>query len=461
MWSSSCVFCLAHVELQSRTHASTHEQTLRAYTSDREILDRERNFNLESPATAYDDTADSAIRPPTSSERAKVLAIRKRRGRVVVSQFDTLNATPEQADPRWHRPTNDTVLTISSPTTVVWTINTAPPKKVLFHLKMSIRSVVRQRETRSVLRLFLVVVSDSIGPSSSADAVPDFCAELVPGWHRGQQHGGKPTYALGERTCNTLSRSRVPIGCTLPHVKRESPRAWVSLTIAYAIGDWSNQSDNLIAWKSWLDYIGPKHRGRRDLINAAPVILSRYFVAPKLLLSLGVERFIYLDADTCAMKKLDYLYGLPLSSKYPFMFARRQRHDDVYTREYYNLSNPLAHQYGFYNDNAQAVNTGVFLVDTVHMCRQNGFARVARLARELLQSKSTLFGRNVGFDQPLGVIALAKLTTYADPRWNCRRPWRAFAKCFLLHTRNCAKGIHSGLPDAMWLADERYFQRPP
>lgn len=430
----------------SNGELGSHEVPSRAHTAERNIIDLP-NF-------------DSGMRPPTSAERAKMLAARRRRGRVMVSQFDTLTATPEQADPRWHRPSNGTVLKIDSPTTVVWTINASPPRKVLFQLKMSITSVVRHSEMRSALRLFLVVIGDEFGPSSSA-AVPDLCAELVPGWRRGRRRNDTHPFALGTRTCDTLRSFRVPTRCALPRMQRKTPSAWVSLTITYANGEWTNQSDHLIAWKSWLDYIGPNHGGRMDLIKAAPVILSRYFVAPKLLLSLGVERFIYLDADTCALRSLEELYGLPLSSMYPFMFARRQRYDDVYTREYYNLSNPLAFQYGFYNDDAQAVNTGVFLVDTLHTCRQNVFSRVARLARELLRSKSTLFGRNVGFDQPLGAIALARLTTYADPRWNCRRPWRAFAQCYLLHTHNCAKGIYSGLPNSIWLADEKFFRRPP
>lgn len=418
-------------------------------------------MNLIAMSSTYVDSnastpVDSLMRPPSLAERSKLLAARRKRYRIV-TRFDTLPATPEQINPRWHRPVHGTTLRVGRPTTVVWTLDSTPPSKVLFRARMSIESVVRVRNKARPLRLVLVVLERGrIGQQQSSDSAPDLCAALVPTW----RHVRRSEYALanGDRECRSLRSVKAYGGCALNFTYGSNHANTVALTIVHAGGEWALQPDLVSLCANWISY---SSGGRSDLVGAAPAVLSRFLVAPQLLLSLGVDRFVYLDADTCALTQLDELYETPLSPRYPIAFVRRQRHDDVYTREYYNLSNPLMQQYGFYNDDAQAINNGVFVIDSSRMCMLRGISRMVQLARDLVNGNSTLFSHTAPFDQAISAIALAQITTYADPRWNCRRPWRAFVKCFIVHTYNCAAGIRSGLPGASWLTDARFFKVNP
>ncbi|KAJ1636077.1 hypothetical protein T492DRAFT_902079, partial [Pavlovales sp. CCMP2436] len=419
-----------------------------------------------------DDRIDSLMRPLADQ--------RRRRGKVRADKmlFDLEYATPEQADPRWHRPANGTHALLTSPTTLVWILNKRPPAAVLFRARMSLASVLRRRDVQRPLRLFLAVFESPAEllqipsfPSPTNDSGVDFCAALVPSWRREELTRGALATTAGDRVCRELVSDEIDSKCEMPSsahsaavvVGTGADASGVTLTVVRVGGAWQRHPDLLAITSAWVKYIGEakkrKKRLRPDLFSAAPTILSRYFM-PQLLLRHGVERFVYLDSDTCALAPLDPLYALPLSARYFIGYARRQRHDDVYTREFYNVTHPLAATYGLYNDEALAVNTGVFVVDTKHMCSGDGFRRMAELARKLVAGGGMLFSRAAGFDQPLSVVALAASTTYADPRWNCRRPWTAFDKCWLLHTGNCADGVHSGLPDATWLAQARFFGHP-
>lgn len=413
-----------------------------------------------------DDRIDWQMRPPTVAERERVLAARReelaatRRVRLKVTKFDILPQTPEQADPRWHRPSPGTELREGSPTTVYYVVDPQAPLRTIDQMNMSIVSILRTRETGRPLRLFVVV----FGVTRPGTGHADLCALLVPAWRREQLADDALATQPGDRVCRELRNTRADESCTLPPSHAElSAGSGVTLTVVRAAEAWHEHPRMRSILASWMRFKKESKgqtKGRPDLQRLAPTLLFRWF-APQLLLHLGVSRAIYLDADSCALTDLNPLYQLPLSARYPLGFVRRQRHDDVYTRDGYNVTNPIGMQYGFYSDDAQATNAGVYVLDTAHMCRAGHLRLLDRLARQIVDDGSRLFGRNVGFDQPLSMIALAANTTYADPRWNCRRPWSALRYCFLLHTRNCADGVRSGLPDGTWLQNRSFFRRPP
>lgn len=415
-----------------------------------------------------DDRIDWQMRPPPAAVRARLVAARlersARRGRFRVSDFDLLPQTAEQADPRWHRPSEGTELAVDCPTTVYWVVNPRPPTSTLYQLNMSVLAALRSRDAERPLRLFVLVFGREPAELAAAERA-DLCAALVPAWRREALADDALATAPGDRVCRQMRSTRVDESCEPPPPPPTAAAEGrgVTLTVVRACGGWLRHPRMTSILRSWAAFkaVGKgRAKGRLDLLALAPTILFRWF-APQLLLRAGVARAIYLDADTCALSELGPLFRLPLSARYPLGLVRRQRHDDVYTRERYNLSDPLGLAYGFYDDDAQAANAGVFVLDTARACAAGHAALLERLAGQIVRGGSTLFGRNAGFDQPLAVVALAANTTYADPRWNCRRPWTAFAQCFLLHTRNCADGVASGLPDSEWLRDRAFFRRPP
>jgi len=408
-----------------------------------------------------DDRIDWQMRPPPADIRARMVAARFARFRERTTRFDLLPQVSEQADPRWHRPSAGTELRDGSPTTVYWVVTPRLSHTTLFALNMSLVAAVRTRAQHGALRLLVVV----FGANASSAPPIDLCAALVPAWRRERLAPNSLATGSGHNVCREMASTRVDESCEpppSPHPARPARDGGVTLTLVRATGEWLRHARLLSILSSWTAFkrAPGKSKGRIDLVEVAPTLIFRWF-ASQLLLHAGVTRAIYLDADTCAMRELSPLFRLPLSARYPLGLVRRQRHDRVYTRERYNLSEPLGLRYGFYSDDAQATNAGVFVLDCAHMCKAGHLRLLDQLAREIVERGNTLFGKNAGFDQPLAIVAFAANTTYADPRWNCRRPWTAFARCHVLHTRNCAAGVASGLPDAQWLTDQQFFQRPP
>ena len=179
----------------------------------------------------------------------------------------------------------------------------------------------------------------------------------------------------------------------------------------------------------------------------------RYFV--HLMLPYGLERILYVDADTCALTDVAGLYATPLSASQFMASAMRPPADTWSDFERINANDGIVREHGFHSSTQQSFNNGVVLADLPQMCEQEVARSMLALARARVNAARLLWNttdRHV-FDQPIFEIAAARSMRYVDARWNCRRPDYAFRYCFIVHAKSRSLGRQLGFNASHWRRD--------